>query len=132
MGRLMDEAFNDFLAPVAPGDESLGTDWMPVVDIREDDEKLMFLAEMPGLDRDQVELTLENNVLTLSGERKLERDEEKEHYHRIERAYGSFSRSFRLPSNVDTQQAKATFKDGLLSIELPKSESTRPKKLEIT
>jgi HSP20 family protein len=128
----MDEAFNDFLAPVAPGDESLGADWMPVVDIREDEATLVFVAEMPGLDRDQVELTLENNVLTLSGERKLERDEEKEHYHRIERAYGSFSRSFRLPSNVDSQKATATFKDGLLTVELPKSENARPKKLEIT
>ncbi|MDH3404864.1 MAG: Hsp20/alpha crystallin family protein [Acidobacteriota bacterium] len=132
MGRLMDEAFNEFLAPMSAGNESLGADWVPDVDIREDANKLLFTAEMPGLERDQVEITLENNVLSLSGERTLERDEEKEHYHRIERAYGKFARSFRLPSNVDTQAATATFKDGLLTIELPKTESAKPKKLQIT
>ena len=72
MGRLIDEAFNDFLAPVGTGDESLGGDWMPPVDILEDDTRLVFTAEMPGLERENVEITLEDQVLTLRGERKFE------------------------------------------------------------
>ena len=132
MSRLFDEAFNDFLAPVGSPDESLGSDWMPPVDILEDGAKLVFTAEMPGLNRDDVEITLEEQVLTLRGERKFERDEEKDNYHRIERAYGSFARSFRLPSNVDTKLAKASFDNGVLTIELPKSEEAQPKKLEIS
>lgn len=132
MSRFVDEAFNDFLAPVSAGDESLGSDWMPPVDILEDDSKLVFTAEMPGLDRDNVEITLEDQVLTLKGERKFERDEEKDNYHRIERAYGTFSRSFRLPTNVETGAAKAKFDAGVLTVELPKSEEAKPKKLEIS
>jgi len=132
MSRIFDEAFNDFLAPVDSTDESLGSDWLPPVDILEDDTKLFFTVEMPGLDRDDVEITLEDQVLTLRGERKFERDEEKNNYHRIERAYGTFSRSFRLPTNVDTGSAKASFNNGLLTIDLPKSEEAKPKKLEIS
>jgi HSP20 family protein len=132
MGRLIDEAFNDFLSPVDAGDEALGADWAPAVDILETEDKLVISADMPGLDREQVEITLENHVLTLRGERKFERDEERDNYHRIERTYGSFSRSFRLPNNVDTTAAKATFDNGILNIELPKSEETKPKKLEIS
>ncbi len=132
MSRFIDEAFNDFLAPVGSGDESLGGDWLPPVDILEDDTKLVFTAEMPGLDRENVEITLEDQVLTLRGERKFERDEEKDNYHRIERTYGTFSRSFRLPTNVETDAAKASFDSGVLTIELPKSEEAKPKKLEIS
>jgi HSP20 family protein len=132
MSRLIDEAFTEFLAPMAGTDDALGTDWVPPVDIREEQDKLVFVAEMPGLGRDAVDITLENQVLTLRGERKFERDEEKDSYHRIERAYGSFSRSFRLPANVDTASAKASFDNGILTIVLPKSEAARPKKLEIT
>ena len=132
MGRLIDDAFNDFLAPVNSPDEELGTDWAPAVDILEDDDKLVFSSDMPGLDRDQVEITLENQVLTLRGERKLDRDDERNNYHRIERTYGSFSRSFKLPNNVDTAAAKATFDNGILNIELPKREDAKPKKLEIS
>lgn len=132
MSRIFDEAFNDFLAPVRSTDESLGSDWIPPVDILEDDTRLVFTAEMPGLDRESVEITLEDQVLSLRGERKFERDEEKDNYHRIERAYGTFSRSFRLPTNVDTNAAKASFDNGVLTIELPKSEEAKPKKLEIS
>ena len=132
MSRLFDDAFNDFLAPVGSPDESLSSDWVPPVDIVEDSNALVFTAEMPGLERDNVEITLEDQVLTLRGERSFERDDEKDNYHRIERAYGSFSRSFRLPTNVDTGKAKASFDNGLLRIELPKSEEAQPKKLEIS
>lgn len=131
MSRLFDEAFNDFLAPMSTANEALGTDWVPAVDIREDADKLVFSAEIPGLDRDQIEITLEDQVLTLRGERKFERDEEHDNYHRIERAYGKFSRSFRLPTNVDTSAAKASFDNGILEVELPKAEDAKPRKLEI-
>jgi HSP20 family protein len=131
MSRLIDEAFTEFLAPLGATDDALGTDWVPPVDILEEDDKLLFVAEMPGLDRESVDITLENQILTLRGERKFERNEEKDNYHRIERAYGNFSRSFRLPTNVDTNAAKASFDNGILTIELPKSAEARPRKLEI-
>jgi len=131
VSRLFDESFNDFLAPVRDTADVLETDWLPPVDIREDDGHLVLFVEVPGMNREQIEITLENRVLTLRGERKFERDEDRDRYHRVERAYGSFSRSFHLPANVDTGAAKATFTDGILQIELPKTEEAKPKTLEI-
>jgi HSP20 family protein len=132
MSRLVDEAFNDFLAPVTGMDETLGSNWLPPVDVHEDGDQLVFTAEVPGIPKDAIEITVENRLLTLSGERKFEREEDRDQYHRIERAYGTFSRTFRLPANVDASQAKATFDNGVLTVSLPKSEEAKPKKLEIS
>ncbi len=131
LSRLMDEAFNDFLAPLAGGEETrLGT-WTPAVDIRETDEALLFTAELPGMKKEDVEVTVEHNVLTLRGERKFERQEEKESYHRVERVYGQFTRSFGLPANVRTDGVNATFADGVLTVELPKAEDAKPRRVDI-
>jgi len=129
-GRLFEQAFNDFVAPLE-GEEVATGSWSPAVDIRETEEALTLFAEIPGIAKDDVHLSIENGRLTLSGERKFEKDTKEENYHRIERTYGSFTRSFSLPKNVDTTQAKATFKDGVLTVELPKSEEAKPRQIEI-
>jgi len=131
MNRVFDESLRGMARP-GEEDWALGGSWAPPVDIYEHEGNIVLKAELPGVDPKEVDVRLENNVLTLRGERKFERDEEKDSYHRIERAYGTFSRSFRLPTNVDTGSAKAAFDNGILTIELPKSEEARPRKLEIS
>ncbi len=130
-GRLFDESFNDFLSPLGGTRVSSTLDWMPAVDIKETDEALTIFAEIPGLTKDNVSITMENSVLTISGERKFEKDVEKENFHRIERTYGSFSRSFSLPTNVATEKADASFKDGVLTVTLPKTDEAKPRKIAI-
>ena len=106
--------------------------WVPPIDVREREDRLEFTAELPGLKKDDIDITVEDRVLTLSGERKFESTEEKNGYHRIERSYGRFTRSFTLPHEVDQDNVKATFEDGLLTIEIPKSEEAKPRKIEIS
>lgn len=105
--------------------------WMPAVDIRETEEAYEVAAELPGMSKKDINITLEDNVLTLSGERRFEKEAEKENYHRIERAYGTFSRSFTLGSGVDSENVKAAFKDGVLTITVPKREESKPRKIAI-
>ena len=104
---------------------------IPAIDVRETEDCFEFTAELPGLTKDEVEITIEDKVLTLSGERKFEGDEERNGYHRIERAYGSFSRSFTLPNEVDQEKVKAVFENGLLAVSIPKAEQVKPRKIEI-
>jgi HSP20 family protein len=113
-----------------PEDASRGT-WMPAVDIRETDEAFFVNAELPGLTKDDIQITLENNVLRLSGERRFEKEDEKDNYRRIERAYGGFSRVFTLGGGVDAERVAANFKDGVLTITVPKKEETKPRKIAI-
>lgn len=120
----------------APGRErdeemSLGA-WMPPVDISEDQEKIRLTAELPGVREDQVSLQMENGVLTIRGERKFEEEKQGRNFHRVERSYGQFVRSFTLPNNVDREKIRASFTDGLLEIEIPKSEEARPRQIKIT
>jgi len=131
VSHLFDDAFNEFVAPLAGREETRTGAWMPAVDIRETADGLIFHAELPGMTKDDIELTLENNVLTLKGERKFERDEERESYHRIERGYGTFTRTFALPSNVRTDDVKASFENGMLTVELPKVEEAKPRRVQI-
>ena len=119
-----------FLSPVAT-EEVSNQRFLPAVDIREANDALTLSVELPGLSRENVHIALENSVLTISGERTLEKDVKEESYHRIERAYGSFSRSFTLPSNVATDKVDAVFRDGVLTITLPKSDEAKPRKIEI-
>ena len=105
--------------------------WMPAVDIRETEEAYEVAAELPGMSKKDINITLEDNVLTLSGERRFEKESEKDNYHRIERAYGSFSRSFTLGHGVDSEGVKAAFKDGVLTITVPKREESKPRKIAI-
>lgn len=112
--------------------EDLGTrTWAPPVDVCETEEAYVVKAELPGMSRDDLDITLENNVLRLSGERKFDRDEKKENYHRIERSYGAFSRAFALPTQVDAERVQAAFQDGVLTITVPKAAQARPRKINI-
>lgn len=112
-------------------EEGLRDTWVPPVDVQETETSLLFTAELPGLSKDDIEITIEDNVLTVSGERKFNEKTEGENYHRIERAYGKFSRSFSLPAQVDSKKVSATFQEGLLRLEVPKTEAAKPHKIEI-
>lgn len=127
--RLFDQMLDEGGRPST--EEFSNRSWMPAMDIRETEDALILEAELPGIDKSDVQLSLENNVLTLSGERKFEKDVEKESFHRIERAYGSFSRSFSLPRNVRTEDASASFDNGVLRVELPKVDEAKPRRVEI-
>lgn len=114
------------------GEESLTTaEWTPPVDVAEDDKEYVIKAELPEIRKEDVKVSIENGLLSISGERKFEKEEKNKKYHRVERAYGYFSRSFSLPDAVDAEQVKADFKEGMLTIHVPKSESARPKQIEV-
>lgn len=134
--RGLQDEMNRIFSSVAPvsGDreELFGGAWSPRVDIFENKDSLVLEAELPGLKRDEFELSFENNVLTLSGERKFEKRTDEDNYHRVERAYGSFARSFTLPQTVTAEGAKAEFSNGILHVSLPKREETKARKIEIT
>ena len=127
--------FGDRLG-VRSGEESNGwtrSDWAPAVDIVEDTNGYAITAELPQVNKEDVDVTVENGVLTIKGERKFERKEEDKDkkYHRVERAYGTFVRSFRVPTDADGTKIKAAYKDGVLTVTLPKSEAAAPKKIAI-
>ena len=126
--RLFNETFSRF---VGGGDEQASRGWVPAVDIVENDQNLVLKAELPGFDPKDVEIRVEDGMLYLKGERKFERDEKKENYHGIERSYGTFSRTFALPGSVDVDNVKAEYKDGLLTLTVPKKEEAKPKTIKI-
>lgn len=107
------------------------TEWSPSVDISEDDKEYVIKAELPEVDKEHVKVVVENGVLTLKGERKFEKEEKNKKFHRIERSYGSFMRSFTLPDDADPSKVAAEFKDGLLQVHMPKSEARKPKAIEV-
>ena len=129
----MNRMFNEQYRGGASSDDewALGGSWAPAVDIYEQGHDIVLKAELPGVDPKDVDIRLENNVLTLRGQRKFENEVNKESYHRVERSYGSFSRSFTLPLVVDQGNIKADFKDGILKLVLPKREEAKPKQIEI-
>jgi HSP20 family protein len=111
--------------------QSYSSQWMPEVDIVETDNELVLAAEMAGLSPEDVDITLENNELILKGQKRMESKDESKNFHRIERRYGSFTRSFRLPQTVDTENVKAEFEYGVLKISMAKKESVKARKIEI-
>ncbi|HEX3443285.1 MAG TPA: Hsp20/alpha crystallin family protein [Chthoniobacterales bacterium] len=114
------------------GDETMTTSqWAPLVDITEDEKEYLINVELPEVKKEDVKVAIENGTLTISGERKFEKEEKNKKYHRIERAYGSFVRSFALPEGTDGAKVKAEFKDGILKVHLPKNEETKSKSLEV-
>jgi len=129
MNRLFDESYRG--RGTSEDDWSLGGSWAPAVDIYEQEGNIVLTAELAGLDPKDVDVRVENNVLTLRGERKWNDDVSRDSYHRVERAYGTFTRSFTLPSVVDTEKIKADFKDGILRLTLPKKEEAKPKQISI-
>ena len=105
--------------------------WSPLVDITEDEKEYLIKAELPEMKKEDVRLTVEDDVLAISGERRFEKEEKGKKYHRIERAYGSFVRSFSLPEDAEGSTVSADYKDGVLHVHLPKSEKSKPKAIEI-
>jgi HSP20 family protein len=128
----VDRLFDDFFGLTPARREGAATLWAPAVDVREDVNNYFVEAELPGMKKEDISLELENNVLSIRGERKFERKEEGENYHFMERSYGSFYRSFSLPKNVDGEKIGAEYKEGVLTVTLPKKEEVKPKKVEIT
>lgn len=114
------------------GEQSLAvSQWNPAVDIIEDEHEFVVKTELPEMKREDVKVTVENGVLTISGERKMEKEEKNKKYHRVERAYGSFVRSFSLPAAANGDKVTADFKDGLLKVHVPKDAKAAPKAIEI-
>lgn len=105
--------------------------FVPAVDVHEDGEALVLRAELPGVKREDIQIELDANVLTLKGERKLESEQQERRYHRVERAHGSFVRQFQLPSNVDGTQIDAQLADGVLTVKLPKKPEPKARKIEV-
>jgi HSP20 family protein len=105
--------------------------WSPLVDITEDEKEYLIKAELPDMKKEDVRLTVENEVLAISGERTFEKEEKGKKYHRTERAYGRFVRSFSLPEDADGSRVSADYKDGMLHVHLPKSQKAKPKAIEI-
>jgi len=126
-GRLLREAFGPF-----SGETELSTRaWAPAVDIYETDNDIVLKAELPGVEPKDVEVRVEDNTLYLKGERKFEKEVKEQNYHRVERSYGTFARSFSLPNSINAEKVKAEFKDGLLTITMPKREEAKPKTIKI-
>jgi len=126
MNRFFDDFFGEQRRGLAEGA------WLPAVDVSETDSELVVRAELPGMSHEDIEINVQDNILTLKGEKKQEKKEEKENFHRLERSYGSFSRSFSLPTGVKPDDIKATFKDGVLQVTMPKAEEAKAKKIAIT
>ena len=122
------------IAPTGNGGEKETltiTEWSPSVDISEDDKEFFVKAELPDVKREDIKVNVENGVLTITGERKFEKEEKGKKYHRIERSYGCFTRSFTLPEAVKADKVCAEFKDGMLHVRLPKDESAMPKSIAV-
>ena len=111
-------------------DESLST-WTPLVDISEAEDHYEVVAEVPGLAKEDITLSFEDQVLTLKGEKKTKYEDKKLNYHRVERFYGKFERSFRLPQSVKTNEIKAKYENGILTVTIPKSEEAKPREITI-
>lgn len=122
---IMDEFFNDAV-------RSKRDTFVPGIDISETDDQFLISAELPGMDKDDIEISLENRQLSISGERKFEKKEDGKKFHRVETRYGSFNRSFQLPDNVDEESIEATYENGLLNISIDKAEDKVKKKIEIS
>jgi HSP20 family protein len=129
MQREIDRLFDRFRGGVTA--ESSVSTWAPAVDIVEEKDHFVVRAELPGVEKKDVKITIENNVLALRGEKKFEEEKEGKNFHRVERSYGSFYRSFTLPTSVVSNKIEASYADGVLTITIPKSEEAKPKEIEV-
>ena len=128
----LNSIFSDFARPMNGESEALGTGaFLPAVDVYEDPQKLSLRVEVPGIKPEDVDIRVENNTLTVRGERTFRADEKEENFHRVERRYGSFVRSFTLPQAVDTEQVRANYEHGVLTIELPKKAAAQPRQIKV-
>ncbi len=129
----MNQIFEDTFTRGRGREEGLAVGmWTPAVDIYETDAAVVVKAELPGVQKEQVGVDVKDGVLTLRGERKYEKEVKEENFHRIERSYGTFQRSFSLPATVDQEQISATMKEGVLEVSLPKREASKPKQISVT
>jgi HSP20 family protein len=129
MNRLFQESFS---GPTGAREEALVSgSFVPPVDVYEDDQNVVLKMEVPGINQNDIDVQLENNVLTVRGERKFEKEEKEENFQRIERRYGSFSRSFSLPNSVDPEKVNASYDNGVLSITLAKRAEAKPKQIKV-
>jgi HSP20 family protein len=129
MNRLFEDAWGGRTR--RPDEDFVSGSWMPSVDVRETKDALELNIEVPGIEPKDVTVGVENGVLTIKGSRNFEKASEGETYHRIERAYGTFERSFTLPSNVDTERIQARYRHGVLELTVPKREEAKPKSISI-
>ena len=123
--------FSNTLPRLFNGEEVLSGSWSPRVDIFEEENSIVLEADLPGLKPEEFKLSIENFKLTLSGERKFENEKKGENWHRVERSYGSFVRTFSLPNTVNVEEVKADFKDGVLRVTLPKREEIKARQIEV-
>jgi HSP20 family protein len=126
----MDRMFRGFFAPRRLEAEE-GRLWYPAVDLEEETDHYALIAELPGIKKDDIKVSLSDGILTLSGERKSPHEEERTGFHRHERCYGKFQRAFNLPSQVDANKIKAMYRDGVLEVDIPKSEEAKLKAVEV-
>jgi HSP20 family protein len=129
--REMNRMFDTMFRFDTREEDTAFTAWTPAVDIDEHDDEYIVKVELPGVNKDDVKITIESNILTLRGEKKQEKEIKKENYHRVERSYGTFQRSFTLPTTVKSDKIDAIYKDGVLQIALPKAEEAKPKQIEV-
>jgi HSP20 family protein len=127
----MDRLFHEFGRGWA-SEEGLATGvWMPPVDVFETPESIVLKADLPDVNKDEVDISIENNTLTIRGERKLEKETKEKNFYRMERSYGTFSRSFTLPPTVAADRVEAGFDNGVLTLTLPKREESKPKQIKV-
>ncbi len=129
VNRLFDDTALRRMSP--EGEEPIASAWIPPVDIAEDKDRITVSVDLPGLDRDDVKVAIEDNRLTISGERKFEKKSEDREWSRVERAYGAFTRTFTLPNIIDTDHVEATMDRGVLTVVLPKREEAKPKQIDV-
>ena len=127
MNRLARESYS----PEGPEDALTTTSFAPPVDIYEDEHNITLKMEVPGIDEKDIDVRVENNTLTIHGDRKIEKEEKEENFRRVERQYGSFTRSFTLPSSVDTENVQAHYDKGVLNIRLAKKAEAKPKQIKV-
>lgn len=128
----MNRLFEDAVSTARSEEKDMiSSNWAPAVDIYEDENQLVLTAEIPGISEKDVEIKVEDNTLSIHGERKLEKETKEENYHRIERAYGSFFRSFTLPNHIDQDKIQAEHENGVLKITMPKKPELQPRKVKI-
>ena len=128
--RLEARLFEPFFRMPYFTEEMQAAGWNPPVDVLEENNKILVKVEVPGVDEKNLHVTFEDGLLTISGERQFERKDDR-NYHRIERAYGTFTRTFTLPRSVDASQIAANYRNGVLEVEIPKKEESRPKQIQI-
>ena len=125
-GRIFEDWFN------GPGDLAKSASALrPAMDVEEDENHFIVRTELPGIPKDEVQITLEDGVLSITGEKRSDRETKEKNYHVVERSFGSFHRTLSLPAGVDAEKASASFENGVLTVSIPKSEAAKPRKLEI-